>query len=100
GFGVTNLKAQSSTVTPDTVCAGATGEAYQVTNTSGATYHWVITGGTKATGGTTNAITVNWSNTTGTGKVQVVEENASGCFGDTVNLPVFRMPLPTASLSF
>lgn len=92
---VSSLKAQSI----DTVCAGSNGVAYSVTNTSGSTYHWVVSGGTQASGSSTNAITVNWSSTAGTDTLMVVEENASGCFGDTVKLAVFRMPIPTATVS-
>jgi len=92
---VSSLKAQSI----DTVCAGTNGVAYSVTNTSGSTYHWVVTSGTQASGGTTNAITVNWSSTAGTDTLMVVEENAAGCFGDTVKLAVYRMPIPTATVS-
>jgi hypothetical protein len=94
-LGVSSVKAQSI----DTVCAGSSGVSYSVTNTSGSTYHWIVNNGTQASGTTTNAITVNWSSTSGTDTLMVVEENAAGCFGDTVKLAVFRMPLPTATVS-
>ncbi len=97
-FGLGLNKAQAQTDI-DTVCAGATGVTYSVTNTAGSTYYWVINGGTQATGGNTNSITVDWSSTTGTDTIKVVEKSAAGCFGDTVKLAVFRMPLPTASIS-
>jgi len=45
----------------NTVCANDGGEAYSIPTTTGADgYTWVITGGTQATGGTTNQITVDW----------------------------------------
>ena len=31
-----------TTTNPDTVCVGATGEAYLVANTAGSTYNWTI----------------------------------------------------------
>jgi len=94
-LGVSSVKAQSI----DTVCAGSTGVSYSVTNTSGSTYHWVVTNGTQASGSTTNAITVDWNSTSGTDTLMVVEQNAAGCYGDTVKLAVFRMPIPTATVS-
>jgi hypothetical protein len=95
GFGISNMQAQSI----DTVCAGSTSVAYSVTNTTGSTYYWVINGGTQASGGNTNAITVDWNSTSGTDTLMVVEKNSSGCFGDTVKLAVYRMPIPTATIS-
>ena len=96
GLGFSQLHAQTDI---DTVCAGSTGVTYSVTNTTGSTYYWVINGGTQASGGNTNSITVDWNNTTGTDTLMVVEKSASGCFGDTVKLPVYRMPIPTAAIS-
>lgn len=98
GFSFNSLQAQSTTE-PDTVCAGAKGVSYFVTNTVGSTYYWVINGGTQASGGNTNSITVDWNTTSGTDTLKVVEMNSSGCLGDTVRLAVYRMPLPTATIS-
>ena len=74
-----------TTTNPDTVCAGATGEAYLVANTAGSSYGWAITGGggTQVTGGATSSITVDWGNTTGifSGAVSVTETDANGCIG-------------------
>ncbi|MBL4656941.1 MAG: hypothetical protein JKX73_02995, partial [Flavobacteriales bacterium] len=53
-----------------------TGEPYSVTNNSGYTYTWTITGGTQASGGTTNSITVDWGSP-GVGNVRVVA--STGC---------------------
>ncbi|GHN02786.1 hypothetical protein WSM22_42750 [Cytophagales bacterium WSM2-2] len=66
------------------ICAGTNGVAYSVVNTSGSTYAWTITGGTQASGGTMNSITVNWGSA-GTGNVSVVETNSSGSVGAAVN---------------
>ena len=44
------------------VAENTTGEPYSVENISGYTYTWTITGGTQASGGTTNSITVDWGN--------------------------------------
>jgi hypothetical protein len=81
-----------TTTNPDTVCAGATGEAYLVANTAGSSYGWAITGGggTQVTGGTTSSITVDWGNTTGifSGAVSVTETDANGCIGTPIVLDV------------
>jgi hypothetical protein len=98
GLGAGSLQAQTTT-SPDTVCQGATGVSYYVNGTAGSSYVWVVNGGTQASGGTTNSITVDWDNTTGTDTLKVVEISVLGCPGDTQYLPVFRMPTPTATIS-
>jgi hypothetical protein len=98
GIGATKVNAQSTT-SPDTVCAGKTGASYYVAKTAGSTFKWVVPNGTIASGTNTDSITVNWSTTTGTDTIKVVEINKHGCYGDTQKLAVYRMPLPTASLS-
>lgn len=90
--------AQSST-SPDSVCAGATGKSYKVNGTAGSTYTWVVNGGTQASGGNSDSITVNWSSTPGTDTLKVVEFNVIGCPGDTISLAVVRLPAPTATIS-
>ncbi len=82
----------------NSVCANTTGVAYSVTNTSGSTFVWTITGGIQASGGTTNSITVNWG-AAGAGNVQVVETNTEPCAGASVNLPVTIGLPPIASFS-
>ncbi|MES2560747.1 MAG: hypothetical protein V4590_13460 [Bacteroidota bacterium] len=88
-----------STTDPDSVCAGATGKIYSVIPTPGSTYQWIVNGGTQASGGTSDSITINWSATAGTDTLKVVEYNAIGCPGDTIKLAVVRLPLPTVALS-
>ena len=80
------------TTNPDTVCVGAVGENYWVTNTAGSTYDWTLNGGggTIASGQGTSAITIDWGNTPGLypAAITVVETNAAGCT-DTVDLDIF-----------
>jgi len=78
----------TSAITGNTsACTSETGVAYSVTNNTASTYTWTITGGTKASGGTTNSITVDWGTTGMTGTVKVVENN--GCTtGDAVTKSV------------
>jgi len=97
-FCTTTLRAQSTT-SPDTVCSGRIGSAYFVSYTPGSTYHWIVPNGTITAGNNTDSITVTWSATPGTDTIKVVELNAHGCSGDTQKLAVYRMPLPTASLT-
>jgi hypothetical protein len=89
----------ASAQTPDTVCAGTVGKNYYVTNTTGSTYNWVVTNGTITSGSGTNSITVTWSSTPGVDNLSVIETNSNGCVGDTITLPVRRMPLPTTTVS-
>src|ERR1043166_6829373 len=88
-FATVQVNAQSTA--QDTVCSGATAKSYVVTGTAGSTYQWIITGGTQASGGTTDSITVNWSSTPGIGTVKVIEYNVIGCPGDTMTLNVVRL---------
>lgn len=95
---VNKSKAQTLTTT-DTVCVNTTGVIYKVTGTTGSTYNWIITGGTVASGQTTDSITVNWNSTAGAGSVFVVETNTFGCLGDTIKLNVVKLAVPTATIS-
>ena len=91
--------AQSSS-SPDSVCAGANGKTYKVTSTPGNQCHWSITGGGSIiTSSTLDSIQINWSSTPGTDTIKVVETNPIGCLGDTISLPVVRLPIPTVVLS-
>ena len=53
------------------VAENSPGVAYSVPLRAGYMYNWVIIGGTQASGGNSNSITVNWG-TLGTGSVSVV----------------------------
>ena len=45
------------------------------------TYNWVITGGTKLSGGTTNQIVVKWNTPPVTASIKVTETDSFGCVG-------------------
>lgn len=57
---------------------------YSVTQHAGSSYAWIITGGTKTAGGTTNSITVQWGSK-GTGKIEVLETASTNCKGTLVS---------------
>ncbi|MBK8341161.1 MAG: gliding motility-associated C-terminal domain-containing protein [Flavobacteriales bacterium] len=78
---------------PATVCTGTNGAAYTVPSISGANYQWTITGGTQASGGNTNSITVDWG-APGTGTVSVVATDTLGCNAPPVELTVVISPEP------
>ena len=81
-----------TTINPDTVCVGAVGENYWVTNTVGSTYNWTINsgGGVIPSGQGTDQISVDWGNVPGLFPIAmtVIETNSAGCT-DTVELDVF-----------
>jgi len=93
-YAVNALPSTSAISGSNSVCASSTGIVYNVTNTVGSSYAWTITGGTQASGGTTNSITVDWD-AAGPGNVSVVETNTAGCVGTTVNRAVTINPLTT-----
>lgn len=85
-----------------TVCLNST-EPYGVILTTGSTYTWSIipgTGGagTIVPGGTTNLITVNWTNS-GTCTLRVVETNANDCTGPGNDILITVRPVNTIGLS-
>jgi len=86
------IQAQT-TVNPDTVCAGALGEQYFVTNTPGSTYQWNAGGASGAVlqSNGTNTTTIDWGNIPGLypNAITVTETNASGCPGQPIILDVF-----------
>ena len=85
------LIAQTNTSPTQTVCAGSLAEPYLINPAnSGSTYHWSISGGGVITSGQgTNQILVDWSSTPGGPHIiSVVEEDANGCFGDSVTVEV------------
>jgi len=96
----TNCSAPStSSISGDaTVCAGTSGVSYFVTNTPLSTYYWTITGGTQASGGNTNSITVNWGSTGMIGEVKVIEKNSCS-YGAPVTLSVTIPSIAPSSIS-
>lgn len=83
----------------DTVCAGATGISYWLNGNVGSTYAWTVAGGTQASGGSTDSITIDFLTTTGVDTLTVIETDSNGCVGDPVKLAIVRMPLPNASIA-
>ena len=82
----------------DSVCVNTSSSPYSVVNTSGALYYWTITGGSQASGGNSNSITVNWSSAGMTGSVSVVEFN--GCeYGNQVSLTVDVHTIPVPGIT-
>jgi len=78
---LSSVPAQPSVITGTTpVCQGNNGVAYSVTNVGGVTYTWTYsgTGYTQASGGTTNAITANFSAAATSGTLTVTPSNACG----------------------
>jgi gliding motility-associated-like protein len=65
------------------VCPNIQGITYRSLGDWGSTYQWNILGGTQATGGNSNAITINWGSQ-GTGRIEVVETDRFGCKSDLV----------------
>lgn len=98
-FGLNVFITHAQSTAQDTVCAGTTGKTYYVTASTGSTYSWTINGGTQASGGTTNSITVDFNNSTGIDSIALTETDSNGCVADPVYLAVVRMPNPTASIS-
>lgn len=81
----------------DSVCTNDNGVAYSVPNNPGSTYTWTITGGTQASGGTSNSITVDWGPTGMVGMVQVLENPS--CSGGPISIPVNIHTLPTSAIT-
>ncbi len=71
------------------VCPNASDIDYWVTPQEGSSYYWTISGGTKASGGNTSHIKVNWGSKGG-GLIKVIEITSNGCPGDTIKLKVLK----------
>jgi len=101
-FPAIQLRAQNSTIQPDSVCIGGT-EAYRVDSVPGSKYVWGIIGGQGAIltppADSAANIQVVWDNTLGVDTLWVVEYNEYGCNGDTNKLAVVRFSLPEVTLS-
>jgi len=84
---------QLTTVNPDTVCYQTSGSIYQVPNTPGYTYNWIVSNpGIINSGQGTNQIGVDWSNAapgTIVNGVSVTATDANGCTSLPVNLNIF-----------
>lgn len=71
------------------VCPGVTSVQYWVINPNPtSTYIWTVTNGTITGGQNTDTITVDWSVTSGSGMVSVIEITDHGCASDPINFPI------------
>jgi subtilisin-like proprotein convertase family protein len=82
----------------NSICANSTGNVYSVTNVTGNTYAWTVTGGTVTAGAGTNSITVTWG-AAGTGTVAVTETITATSCTQTNSLSVTINPNPTPSIT-
>ena len=82
----------------NSICANSTGNVYSVTNVTGNTYAWTVTGGTVTAGAGTNSITVTWG-AAGTGTVAVLETITATSCTQTNSLSVTINPNPTPSIT-
>ena len=90
--------AWAQTTVQDTVCIGATSVDYWVTNTTGSTYNWTLTGGgTIVSGNSSDSVKIDWSSTTGTDTLKVTETNSHFCVGEPVVLAITRVAAPVAN---
>ncbi|MFI5149452.1 MAG: kelch repeat-containing protein [Bacteroidia bacterium] len=81
---------------PASICVGATGQVFSVTNTPGSTYSWTVPAGSSITSGQgSNSITVNCGPTGGT--VSCTETNS--CGSDMVTSSFTILPLPVATIT-
>ncbi|MEM1134791.1 MAG: PKD domain-containing protein [Bacteroidota bacterium] len=85
------------------ICAGTSGSIYSVTEVSGNTYNWSISGGGFiASGQGTSSIAVNWNQNTSSIEnytITVVEEDPFGCEDLPEDLNVTVNPVPNVSFS-
>jgi hypothetical protein len=93
--GVTaNPKPVTSAITGSATAFVNSSQPYSVVNTAGSSYYWFISSGAQTSGTNTNAITVQWGSTPGTGSVKVLETSSAGCKGDTVSRTVTLNAIP------
>ena len=90
-----NAKPTPSVSGSSSVCASSS-SSYSTTKNSGNTYSWTISGGTVSSGAGTNAIGAKWG-TSGSGSVQVVETNSSGC-KDSSSMSITINSTPSATI--
>jgi hypothetical protein len=84
------------------VCQGTTGISYSVLKNTSVTYNWTYSGtGATILNGTSNAATVNFSNTATSGTLKVTVANSAGCVDTATNnrtmaVTVNSLPSPGA----
>ncbi|TAH28937.1 MAG: PKD domain-containing protein [Cytophagales bacterium] len=82
------------------VCAGQNGVTYTMP-ANGSTYSWTVVGGTIASGGTTNVVTINWGIANPNASVSVQETAANGCISSSTRAVVVNaIPVPPIIGSF
>lgn len=84
----------------DEVCEFDLNLPYTVTDISGSSFDWTITGGVQTAGTNTASILATWG-TAGAGNVSVIQRafdpvNSRLCVSDPANLPIKIYPKPTA----
>ena len=84
---VNNFSGPTSITGINNICPGISGLGYSTSIVAGATYNWVVTGGTISSGQGTNAIVVNWGNGP-SGNVAVTTTSQFGCPSGPINLPI------------
>jgi copper chaperone CopZ len=96
---INNTPTQPSTIMGTSpVCQETSGNYYSVTNVSGVTYTWNVTGGNILSGQGTNTINVYWTSS-GTNVITVTPSNSCGN-GTSRSYSVNVLPLPsTVSVS-
>ena len=94
---MTIYKTNPISITGNTISHFNITENYAVPFDTGATYNWIIKGGTQLSGGNSNSISVKW-NVFSAGTVQVQETAKTGCLGniDSVNVAL----TPNTGISF
>ncbi len=93
-----NPQPMTSAISGAAAAGNGTVENYNVTLTGGSTYSWDITGGTQASGGTSNNISIMWDDMGATGQVCVTETSNAGCEGIPVCLIVDLMEVSTSDI--
>jgi hypothetical protein len=89
GINITvNTRPVTSSITGNAIVGTGSIQAYQVVNTTGSIYQWMVMNGNQTSGGNSNSIQVQWVLTPNSGYVKVVETNTFGCRGDTVTKTV------------
>jgi sortase (surface protein transpeptidase) len=94
-----NPKPATSSITGEAAPEVNTIHAYSVSGSAGSTYNWIITGGTKISGGNSSLIVIQWGNMAGNAFVKVIETNVTGCVGDTIS-QMTDISLPVKLISF
>ena len=84
------------TTSTATVCQGATGVVYTVPNDPSVTYNWTYSGSGATITGSTNSVTINYSNTATSGTLSVTASNSCGTSAART-LAITVNPLPAAA---